>query len=247
MAPKSKDLAKSQNIKGSVLVEPCSSASKEVLIVNLQCYLIQIVRLRHRKSKTEQKLMDGVIGPAVDRMNYEAEETRKFSDFDLDERILKISTALTNTSFGYSFLSLFLLGILMIFGCCKYKFLLCIYKHIYYRTILLSKIKESLPVQYQCIFTSATLTDDMTFLKKIFMTGPVVTLKFAILIAMFKLRLIIGKTIIFVNNTDRCYMLHSRHDKESGVSRGIDFHHVGNVVNFDFPTTTDSFLNIVIY
>uniref|UniRef100_A0A0K0DDZ9 RNA helicase n=1 Tax=Angiostrongylus cantonensis TaxID=6313 RepID=A0A0K0DDZ9_ANGCA len=193
---------------------------------------------------------------------------------------------------------------------------------------------ESLPSKYQCIMTSATVTDDMSALKALFMTGPVFTIKlkegdlpdvdqlaqyqitclndherFTILVAMFKLRLIVGKTIIFVNNTNRCYMtslvlrafglkscvlnssmpansrfhvinqynngafdiiiasdavdafgddavqsreviIHeyfqsSRKDKESGVSRGIDFHQVGNVVNLDFPTSTDIYIHRV--
>ncbi|VDK57241.1 unnamed protein product [Anisakis simplex] len=34
-------------------------------------------------------------------------------------------------------------------------------------------------------------------------------------------------------------------DKESGVSRGIDFHHVSNVINFDFPTAIDSYIHRV--
>lgn len=173
------------------------------------------------------------------------------------------------------------------------------------------------------------------------MTGPVVTIKltegdlpntdqltqyqltcqsdeerFAILVAMFKLKLIVGRSIIFVNTIDRCYKLmlvlrvfglkscilnsampansrchvinqfndgnyqiviasdvsdadgtkliqqigtssaepgkekekgakKSKLDKESGVSRGIDFHHVSNVVNFDFPQTTDAYIHRV--
>uniref|UniRef100_A0A8R1I048 RNA helicase n=1 Tax=Caenorhabditis japonica TaxID=281687 RepID=A0A8R1I048_CAEJA len=203
------------------------------------------------------------------------------------------------------------------------------------------KIRSNLPPSYQCILTSATLKDDMTSLKKLFMTGPVVTIKltegdlpnsdqltqyqltcqsdeekFAILVAMFKLKLIVGRSIIFVNTIDRCYKLmlvlrvfglkscilnsampansrchvinqfnegnyqiviasdvsdadgsklteqignsggreekkeksggkKSKLDKESGVSRGIDFHHVSNVVNFDFPETTDAYIHRV--
>ncbi|CAI4226016.1 unnamed protein product [Auanema sp. JU1783] len=188
-------------------------------------------------------------------------------------------------------------------------------------------LKEHLPEQYQCIFTSATLTDDMTTLKKLFMTGPVVTIKlkegdlpdtdqlaqylvsclddeqrFTILVAMLKLKLIVGKTIIFVNSTDRCYKMmlilkafairscilnsempaNSRchvinqfnqgyynvviasdaqdafsvqeadasqkktgRDKEAGVGRGIDFHRVSNVVNFDFPLSCDIYIHRV--
>ncbi|KHJ94372.1 helicase protein [Oesophagostomum dentatum] len=36
-----------------------------------------------------------------------------------------------------------------------------------------------------------------------------------------------------------------RRDKEAGVSRGIDFHQVGNVVNLDFPTSTDNYIHRV--
>lgn len=91
-------------------------------------------------------------------------------------------------------------------------------------------IKAGLPKNYQSIFTSATLNEDMDDIKSIFMTGPVVSLKlkegqlpnseqltqyhincnsdeerFTILISLIKLKLIVGKTIIFVSTTDRCY------------------------------------------
>lgn len=34
-----------------------------------------------------------------------------------------------------------------------------------------------------------------------------------------------------------------RKDKESGVSRGIDFQFVSNVINFDFPLDIDSYIH----
>jgi ATP-dependent RNA helicase DDX56/DBP9 len=34
-------------------------------------------------------------------------------------------------------------------------------------------------------------------------------------------------------------------DKEYGVSRGIDFQNVENVINFDFPPTVDSYIHRV--
>lgn len=42
---------------------------------------------------------------------------------------------------------------------------------------VLSALKKHLPDKYQCILTSATITDDMSALKALFMTGPVLTLK----------------------------------------------------------------------
>ena len=34
-------------------------------------------------------------------------------------------------------------------------------------------------------------------------------------------------------------------DKEAGVARGIDFHYVSNVINFDFPNNTDTYVHRV--
>jgi ATP-dependent RNA helicase DDX56/DBP9 len=89
-------------------------------------------------------------------------------------------------------------------------------------------IISALPSSYQAILTSATLTADIETLKKLALHNPV-TLKleeaqlpdasqltqyhicceeedrFVLLYALIKLRLIQGKTIIFVANTDRCY------------------------------------------
>uniref|UniRef100_F1L025 RNA helicase n=1 Tax=Ascaris suum TaxID=6253 RepID=F1L025_ASCSU len=205
------------------------------------------------------------------------------------------------------------------------------------------QLKQFLPQNYQTIFTSATLTEDISPLKKMFLNGALVTLRlkegqlpdsdqlaqylitcrneeerFAVLLAMMKLKLLVGKSIIFVSNPDRCYQLglflqafqirscilnaqmpansrchvvdefnegrysyiiasdvsgvlaerdtqegqwpqndeyslgiirekkkRKRFDKESGVARGIDFTHVSNVVNFDFPTSFDGYVHRV--
>uniref|UniRef100_A0A915PJP2 RNA helicase n=1 Tax=Setaria digitata TaxID=48799 RepID=A0A915PJP2_9BILA len=201
-------------------------------------------------------------------------------------------------------------------------------------------IKNFLPTHHQTIFTSATMTENVEALKELYVTGSIVLMKlkegqlpnsdqlsqyhiscqndgerFAIFLALLKLKLIVGKSIIFVKDTNRCYQLglflqafnirsciinaqmpinsrchvveefnegrysyviasdindvsgesritmkdengediprrkktqKRKHlDKESGVSRGIDFHHVANVINFDFPTSVESYIHRV--
>uniref|UniRef100_A0A0N5ADR8 RNA helicase n=1 Tax=Syphacia muris TaxID=451379 RepID=A0A0N5ADR8_9BILA len=200
----------------------------------------------------------------------------------------------------------------------------------------MKEIKKFLPSCYQTIFTSATLTEDIGPLKDL-ACGSIVTLRlkegqlpdvdqlsqyyvkcqndeerFTILLALIKLKLLIGKTIIFVRDTNRCYQLglflhafkiyscilnsnmpvnsrchivrefndgkynyviasdindvflsgtngvknknlsakmkhigKGKIDKESGVSRGIDFHHVSNVINFDFPQSSELYVHRV--
>ena len=94
----------------------------------------------------------------------------------------------------------------------------------------LKSVLEHLPESYQCVLTSATLSEDIQSLKQLVLHQPV-TLKLeepelppasqltqyqiyaeeedkAVLIyALFKLGLVRGKTIIFVRNVDRCYKL----------------------------------------
>jgi ATP-dependent RNA helicase DDX56/DBP9 len=194
----------------------------------------------------------------------------------------------------------------------------------------LSMILQHLPKIYQAFLMSATLSDDTDKLGKLVLHNPVVLKldeedltkghsqlqqyhirceaddKFLLIYTLLKLKLIRGKSLIFVNRIDRCYRLklfleqfsirscvlnselpqNSRmhivdefnrgiydyiiasdeqtgkgqsqeiirkkgkrpkidKDKEYGIARGIDFQGVENVINFDFPTTADSYIHRV--
>ncbi|CAG7721408.1 unnamed protein product [Allacma fusca] len=201
----------------------------------------------------------------------------------------------------------------------------------------LKSLVPHLPRIYQSILASATLSEDVMELKKLVLHNPVILKlqeplipsscqlahyvirseeeqKFVLIYALFKLNLVRGKSLIFVNTVDRSYkvklyleqfgikscVLNSelpqmsrwhtvqqfnlgtynviiasddRHldekapedtvkeespaetseaakkkrkrDKESGVSRGIDFQFVSNVINFDFPLDSSSYLHRV--
>lgn len=92
----------------------------------------------------------------------------------------------------------------------------------------LKEVLDYLPSIYQAILASATLSDDVTALKRLVLHNPVVLKleepelapitqlthyrilaeecdKAAILYSLLKLELIRGKSIIFVNTVDRCY------------------------------------------
>ncbi|XP_038071107.1 probable ATP-dependent RNA helicase DDX56 [Patiria miniata] len=185
-----------------------------------------------------------------------------------------------------------------------------------------------LPKIYQAFLMSATLSDEVVALKKLVLHNPI-TLKleesqlpdmdqltqyhvkcgeedkFLLLYTLLKLRLVRGKTIIFVNDIDKSYRLklfleqfsipgcvlnselpvNSRchiveqfntglydiivasdesslgtgkqggkrkkskskkgKSREYGVSRGIDFQNVANIINFDFPPTIKSYIHRV--
>jgi len=203
----------------------------------------------------------------------------------------------------------------------------------------LKNLLQFFPKHYQAILASATLSEDVLELKKLVLRNPVILKleeplipsslqlahyviraeeedKFVLVYALFKLTLIRGKSLIFVNTVDRSYKLKlyleqfgikacvlnaelpqmsrwhtvqqfnmgvynviiasdDRHldekapeeakpkpeeastsketggkklmkrDKESGVARGIDFQFVSNVINFDFPLDTSSYLHRV--
>lgn len=179
----------------------------------------------------------------------------------------------------------------------------------------------------QAFLMSATLNPDVQALKKLILHNPVLLKleepalpesgrltqyhihveeedKFVLINALFKLSLVRGRTIVFVNTVDRCYKLklfleqfgtrccvlnselpvasrcfivnqfntgiydiiiasdekcledpkertkkkakrRRKNDEEYGISRGIDFQFVSNVINFDFPTTVDAYTHRV--
>nr|XP_046231020.1 probable ATP-dependent RNA helicase DDX56 [Scatophagus argus] len=193
-----------------------------------------------------------------------------------------------------------------------------------------------LPKIYQSFLMSATLSEDVQALKELLLHNPVILKlqgsqlpdssqlqqysikceeedKFLLIYTLLRLRLVQGKTLVFVGAVDRCYRLklfleqfgipacvlnselpvQSRchiitqfnqgfydyiiatdeqsladpaaapaaasqaqkkktsekggkmKDKEYGVSRGVDFQNVSNVINFDFPTTVESYIHRV--
>ncbi|XP_029300821.1 LOW QUALITY PROTEIN: putative ATP-dependent RNA helicase DDX56 [Cottoperca gobio] len=198
-----------------------------------------------------------------------------------------------------------------------------------------------LPKIYQSFLMSATLTEDVQALKELLLHNPVILKlqgsqlpdssqlqqysikceeedKFLLVYTLLKLRLVQGKTLVFVGAVDRSYRLklfleqfsipscvlnselpvQSRchiitqfnqgfydyiiatdeqsladptaaaacrsqatagkgkkkksaekrgrtKDKEYGVSRGVDFQNVANVINFDFPVTVESYIHRV--
>ncbi|XP_044516984.1 probable ATP-dependent RNA helicase DDX56 isoform X2 [Gracilinanus agilis] len=88
--------------------------------------------------------------------------------------------------------------------------------------------------------------------------------KFLLLYALLKLSLLRGKSLLFVNTLERGYRLRlfleqfsipacvlngelplrSRaSDTESGVARGIDFHNVTAVLNFDLPPSPEAYIH----
>ncbi|XP_069022513.1 probable ATP-dependent RNA helicase DDX56 [Embiotoca jacksoni] len=198
----------------------------------------------------------------------------------------------------------------------------------------LKNVSCHLPKIYQSFLMSATLTEDVQALKELLLHNPVILKlqgsqlpdssqlqqygikceeedKFLLIYTLLKLRLIQGKTLVFVGEVERCYRLklfleqfgipacvlnselpiHSRchiitqfnqgfydyiiatdeqcladpaaaagkqkkkkkvsekggrgKDKEYGVSRGVDFQNVSNVINFDFPPTVNSYIHRV--
>ena len=196
---------------------------------------------------------------------------------------------------------------------------------------------EYLPKLYQAILVSATMSDDVYLLKKMLLHNPAILKleesqlpeeaqlsqyvvkcepddKFLLMYTLLKLKLLRGKSLIFVNKIQKCYKLKlfleqfsisscvinselpqnsrvhiveefnkgiydiviatdesisvktnvtteddkpaktvkqkagqksTRKDSEYGVSRGIDFQEVENVVNFDFPEDPDSYIHRV--
>ncbi|XP_063220737.1 probable ATP-dependent RNA helicase DDX56 [Bacillus rossius redtenbacheri] len=191
----------------------------------------------------------------------------------------------------------------------------------------MAKVLKFLPRVHQAVLASATLSEDVLALKQMVLRDPVTlklqepdlapaaqlshyhlhaeeTDKATVLYVLLKLRLLRGRTIVFVNTVDKCYKLKlfleqfsipacvlnselpaairclsvnqfneglydiivasdekaleepasrgscdkrgkskRKRDKESGVSRGIDFQRVSNIINFDFPLDVGAYVH----
>lgn len=195
----------------------------------------------------------------------------------------------------------------------------------------LKAVLDFFPSVHQSILASATLEKDVLELKKIILHNPVILRleepemapasqlahyhilaeevdKASVLYTLFKLQLVKGKSIIFVDSIDRCYrlklfleqfsirscilnselpakirchtvnqfnqglydiiiasdelhvldpsisekkkgkkkmikQLSKQVESEAGVSRGIDFQFVSNVINFDFPKDVNAYIH----
>lgn len=122
-----------------------------------------------------------------------------------------------------------------------------IYINFYFQSVFFCNFEYGSPSRYKAVLKGNILFP-VTFSETVGLLVQKEKLLFHILINLAKsLNCDVWETILLnllAMSSKSCDYLRSK-DKEFGVSRGVDFQNVSNVINFDFPTTVESYIHRV--